>query len=338
MLNVLDRVPAGLLERDATRLYEILPGPTLIHLEGRRTAPLYVSVLLHGNEDTGWETVRALLAEYADRPLPRSMSIFIGNVAAARYRRRHLEQQPDFNRVWRGKGTAEHRMMAEVVDTMGRRGVFASVDIHNNSGRNPHYACVNKLSPPFLQLASLFSRTVVYFTTPDTVQSRAFAPLCPAVTLEAGQPGQAHGVEHALEYLHGCLSLVSLPEHAVASGDIDLFHTVGVIKVSSSFSFSTGDADIRLVSDLDQLNFRELPQGTCLGWVTPGSNVRLEVWDEAGREVGDRYFCLRGGELVTKARIIPSMFTLDDTIIREDCLGYIMERYPLDWLEPRREN
>ena len=150
------------------------------------------------------------------------------------------------------------------------------------------------------------------------------------MTLEAGQPGQAHGVEHALEYLRGCLNLVRLPDHAVASGDIDLFHTVGVVKVRSSFSFSVGDADIRLVSDLDELNFRELPQGTCLGWVAPGSGALLEVWDETGREVGNRYFRLRGGELVTKTPIIPSMFTLDDNIIEEDCLGYIMERYPLE--------
>jgi hypothetical protein len=26
---------------------------------------------------------------------------------------------------------------------------------------------------------------------------------------------------------------------------------------------------------------------------------------------------------------MPSMFTLDERIIRQDCLGYLMERYPL---------
>jgi len=27
--------------------------------------------------------------------------------------------------------------------------------------------------------------------------------------------------------------------------------------------------------------------------------------------------------------LMPSMFTLDERVIRQDCLGYLMERYPL---------
>ena len=53
--------------------------------------------------------------------------------------------------------------------------MFASIDIHNNTGLNPHYGCVNRLDPPFLHLATLFSRIVVYFKRPLGVQSAAFA-------------------------------------------------------------------------------------------------------------------------------------------------------------------
>ena len=62
MLRKLDHIPDGLLDAHATRLHAILGGPTLLHLPGRRPGPLFVSVMMHGNETTGWEAVRAILA------------------------------------------------------------------------------------------------------------------------------------------------------------------------------------------------------------------------------------------------------------------------------------
>ena len=85
----LDNLPDGLLERPASALYQQLKGPTLIHLEGRIKRPLFVSVLQHGNEVTGWEAIRRLLkSHYQHDDLPRSMLILIGNVQAAKHRLR----------------------------------------------------------------------------------------------------------------------------------------------------------------------------------------------------------------------------------------------------------
>jgi hypothetical protein len=55
----------------------------------------------------------------------------------------------------------------------------------------------------------------------------------------------------------------------------------------------------------------------------------LEVWDEAGVAVADRYFEVVNGELRTRRSVMPAMLTLDERIIRQDCLCYLMERYPL---------
>jgi succinylglutamate desuccinylase len=329
MLNVLEQLPAGLLEREAHELHQVLAGPTLVHLPGRRAEPLLVTVLLHGNESTGWLALRALLGRYRDRALPRSLSLLIGNVAAARHGLRRIEGQPDYNRIWSGDGMPEHAMARQVVEEMAARRVFASVDVHNNTGFNPHYACVNRLDHRFLHVATLFSRTVVYFIRPDTVQSMAMAELCPAVTLECGQPGQTHGTEHALEYLDACLHLAELPAHPVSEHDIDLFHTVAVVKVpeQTSFGFEPAASDIWFAPDLDHLNFRELPAGTVLGWVRDGGEGRLDVSDETGRPVCARYFTVRDGEIRTVTPVMPSMFTLDQRVIRQDCLGYLMERY-----------
>ena len=313
----------------------MLDGPTLIHLEGRRTPPLFVSVLMHGNEPTGWDAARAWLRRYrpggGEEDLPRGVSLFIGNVAAAAAGRRHLPGQPDYNRVWPGcesGGTAEHGLMQQVVDIMARRGVFASVDVHNNTGMNPHYACVNVIDNRFLHLATLFSRTVVYFIRPCGVQSLAMAKLCPAVTLECGKAGQVHGTEHAMDYLEACLHLSEHPEHPVAPQDIDLFHTVATVKVPLSVAFGFGGApgDIRFIPDLEYLNFRELPAGTAFAELD-GQENPLHVQDERGNDVASRYFEVEDGMLRTRCAVMPSMLTTDETVIRQDCLCYLMERY-----------
>jgi hypothetical protein len=260
------------------------------------------------------------------------LSLFIGNVRAAALGLRRLEGQPDYNRVWPGSettGTPEHAMMERVVDIMRTRRPFASVDVHNNTGINPHYACVNRLDSRFLHLANLFGRTVVYFLRPRGVQSMAMAELCPAVTLECGKVGQAHGVEHAMQFLDACLHLTEHPQHPIMDQDIDLFHTVAQVKVPEtvSFSFTSEGADILFAPDIDHLNFRELPAGTSLGSVNGAGWIVFDVRDEAGRDVVDRYFRLDDGQICLRRPVMPSMLTVDENVIRQDCLCYLMERY-----------
>jgi succinylglutamate desuccinylase len=333
MLNVIENLPEGILELEANELHKVLAGPTLIHLSGRRNEPLFVSVLLHGNEDTGWQAIRALLKNMQGQELPRALSIFIGNIDAARAGRRFLDGQPDFNRIWEdvpgNESLPERKMMRQIVDDLRARQVFASVDVHNNTGLNPHYACVRVLESHHLHLATLFSRTVVYFLTPAGVQTAPFAEICPSVTIEAGQAGQSHGIEHTLAFLDACLHLSHLPDHPVPVHDIDLYHTVAVCKVppDASFGFGGDRHDLNFVEDLDHLNFRELPVGTTLARI-PGDELKLVVRDESGTEVTARYFELADGELRTTLPFMPSMLAMDETAIRQDCLCYLMERHP----------
>ncbi|MES9855604.1 MAG: M14 family metallopeptidase [Sedimenticola sp.] len=339
MLQELDALPPGLLDLEAPQLEVLLGGPTLIHLPGRRTPALFVSVLMHGNETTGWAAVRDLLRTYApgggDGVLPRAVSLFVGNVSAAAQGVRRLDGQPDYNRVWPGceesveELSPERHMMARVVAIMEARGVFASVDLHNNTGLNPHYACINVLDPRFLHLAALFGRTLVYFIRPCGVQSMAMARLCPSVTLECGKPGQTHGVEHARDYLDACLHLSEHPSHPVAEHDVDLFHTVAIVKVPEhlSFGFDGEGVDICFADDLDYLNFRELPRGTSLGRVAEGVGRGVTVSDEQGNDVTARFFKVEEGELRLRLPVMPSMLTKDCRVVRQDCLCYLMERY-----------
>ncbi len=333
-LKQLDYLPEGLLEVSTQELHTILPEPTLIHLSGKQAAPLFVSVLLHGNEPTGFIAVQLLLKKYQGRQFPRSLSVFFGNVVAASLNLRRLDKQPDYNRIWPGTelpGCAETEMAKEIVSIMKKRNVFASVDVHNNTGLNPHYACINHLDNQFLQLASLFGRLIVYFIRPKGVQSAAFAQMCPAVTLECGRPRQQHGVEHALEYLNSCLHLFELPQHQILPQDIDLFHTVAQVKIDDklNFSFNQVDADLLLNEDLERMNFTEVSPGTVLGTSKNNTTMPLIAKDEYGNDVTDNFFSFQNGELQINRLTMPSMLTLDEHVIKQDCLCYLMERIHL---------
>jgi succinylglutamate desuccinylase len=312
----------------------MLDGPTLIHLPGLREPALFVAVLMHGNETVGWEAIRLLLRRYRDqdRELPRALSLFIGNVAAAAAGMRHLADQPDYNRIWPGTDlppTSEHATMADVVQRMRQRGLFASIDLHNNTGANPHYACVNVIDNQFLHLATLFSRTVVYFIRPRGVQSQAMARLCPSVTLECGKVRDQHGIDHAMEFIDACLHLAHIPDQPVPAHDIDLFHTVAQVKIPPDIDFVFAPHEARLVlsPELERMNFRELPAGTALGRCADGTGVSLDVRDEWGRNVGAHYFVFDRGEISLRLPVMPSMLTCDEQVIRQDCLCYLMERY-----------
>ena len=332
MLNEIDCLPEGLLRTPATELCRVLPGPTLLHLPGKQGNPLFISVLQHGNEFSGWETVRRLLGEYQNRELPRSLSIFIANIEAAGQGKRHLDHQPDYNRVWNLGDSREHQMMQAVLSSMERREVFASIDLHNNTGINPHYACINKVEPRFINLARLFSRTIVYFIRPDGVQSKAFSNLCPSVTLECGLPGEESGIRHSLSFIEEVFHLDCIADTPVERSELDLFHTVGIVKIREGISigFNGDHADVILKEDIETMNLKQVQPYTVIAERIRREDLPIRVTDEFGNDITGKYFTLRADKLLTRQNIIPSMFTRNTDIILDDCLCYLMEHYLLE--------
>ncbi|WGZ95105.1 MAG: M14 family metallopeptidase [Candidatus Thiothrix putei] len=330
-LTELDTLPAGFFALRSPRdLHTLMPNPTLLHLQGKREPRVFISVLLHGNEDTGFFAIQQLLQKYQTQALPRSLSVFFGNIEAATFGKRRLQGQPDYNRVWPGSALGdcdETRLMVQVTDIMLGKGLFASIDVHNNTGKNPHYGCVNVLDNRALQLARLFANIAVYFETPRGVQSMAFAPHCPAVTVECGKPGVAHGVEHVLEFLDAVLHLQELPDHPLPPHDMQIYQTVARVTLPEQYSFSFIDpmVDIQLLPALDHYNFSELPAGTAFA-TTAHPHARLHAWDDEGVEVGEHFFTRQQGRIQLKQPLMPAMLTLDETVIRQDCLCYLMKR------------
>ena len=334
MLTVVDALPEGLLVTPARELHRVLAGPTLIRLPGRRTPALFVSVLLHGNEDSGLAGLQQVLRDHAGRELPRALSVLVGNVGAARAGLRRLDGQPDYNRIW--PGTVEHAhtpeaaAMAQAHRLVTQRGVFAAIDIHNNTGLNPHYGVVSRLDAETLHLALLFSRTVVWFRGLPGTQTASFAHVAPAVAVECGKPGQLANARAAADFIAAALHLAEFPAHGVREQDIDLYHSVAVVRPRPDVSFSFGDAaaQVRFDAQLDHMNFRELSAGAVFG-VTEHA-MPLEVRDESGADVAAAFFTNDAGLLRLQRPAMPAMLTLDERVVRQDCLCYLMERVPFE--------
>ncbi|GJL77785.1 MAG: hypothetical protein NPINA01_07740 [Nitrospinaceae bacterium] len=333
-LNVFESVPDGFLDLLPNELFKILPGPSLIRFKGKEGPPLFLATLLHGNEPTGVQAIQKLIKKYQteDGILPRRLDVFVGNVEAARDSERRFSNQPDYNRIWGGGSLPENNLAREVISTVKKTGVFASVDIHNTSGRNPHYACINRLEAPFINLARLFSQTLVYFTRPKGVLASAMAEFCPSITIESGLPGDPYGVQHVFEFLEKCIHLKEIPPDLNGKESLYAYHTIARIHVPQNsrigFDADSKGKDFCFIDDLDQQNFAELPENTLVGW-RYNPKLKLSVIDEKDQEVAAQFIEYNDKEIRLKRPVVPSMFSTKEKIVHQDCLGYLMERFPL---------
>lgn len=96
----------------------------------------------------------------------------------------------------------------------------------------------------------------------------------------------------AIALINAVLHLTIFPAHPVAAHDLELFHTVGLVKIPEniSFQFGMGDVDLCLETAIDHLNFTELPIFTRLGYARL-PQLPLQVLDDAGEDIVDQFFC-----------------------------------------------
>jgi succinylglutamate desuccinylase len=326
MLNQMNNIPDDFLDARAEDLYDILKAPTLFHIEGINPKPLFICTLLHGNETTGLYAVQRLLKKYRNNPLPRAISLFIGNIAAARENQRRLDTQDDYNRIWPGShhsDSSEKDMMQIVTRIMEKKKPFASIDIHNNTGKNPHYACINILNPHGLVLASLFSNIAVYFTDPKGVQSSAFSDFCPSVVLECGQSSDKSGEDHALSYLQTILKMKDFS--SLDSSELKLYHTIARVTIPKTVSIGDNSDDICLNAELEDKNFHQVSPGTEFATVNTTKEKLIIVNSESHEDITAEYMDTNDGKILFKKPVTLSMFTTSERAIRQDCVCYFME-------------
>jgi len=326
MLNEMSHIPEALLSAKTEELADILGAPTLFHLNGINKQPLFICTLLHGDETTGFYAIQRLLKKHKNKPLPRAISIFIGNIAAAKQNQRRLDSQDDYNRIWPGShhsDSAEKDMMQTITHIMEKKKPFASIDIHNNTGKNPHYGCINILNPHGLVLASKFSDIAVYFTDPKGVQSSAFADFCPSIVLECGQASDQSGEDHALAYLETILQLDDLSSHN--RNHLKLYHTIARVTIPKTVSVGEHTDDLVLNTQLEEKNFHQIQPGTEFASINTNKEKLIIVNSESHEDITDEYIERQGTKLLFIKPITLAMFTCNEKAIRQDCVCYFME-------------
>ena len=317
----------SLWEVPAEALAMKLDGPTLIHIAGAKQPELFVSVLLHGDENSGWDGVRQLLRELGPT-LPRALTLLIGNVTAAAHRVRHLPNEVDYNRIWKPGPSAEQQLAQQILSGVRERGCFACIDIHNNSGRNPHYCVLTDEAPTTLGLARMFSPRAVFTRAPDTVSTLALSAIGPALTIECGQASYPECATSAYNYLKALLMLDSLP--VAHTDEMELYRSDVRVLIDERIDFGFDDsAALQLRPELETQNFRPLPAGTLIATLHGAAKQPrqpLRATNGAMHDVTQRYFEVRGTEIRLRETVIPAMYTTNPDIARQDCLCYFMER------------
>ena len=306
-LNIANALPDSLADIPATALGDELGGPTLFDLRSGSHPPLFVSVLLHGNEVSGWDAVRGLLDEFRQV----SSLLFLANLDAAREGVRALPGQVDFNRVWEGGDTSEAAVAAEVTAYVAAANPYLAVDIHNNTGQNPPYSVICRADRRTLQFAGAFAQRALLGSQPGGFQTRRFTRFTTAVTVEVGTPDDPESTTRTTEFLTKLLaSYPEAPPDSRSPGALRLFETVARVTVGDGTEIEPA---------MQRFNFRRAPAGTAL---TRRGALIAQAAD--GTPVGGRYFTSDDAAVLSRPTIL-AMYTRDLESARRDCLCYFLE-------------
>lgn len=331
-----DGLPDRLLGLDDVELLEELERPTLIRVPGGGDLPPRgIATLLHGDEDTGYRAVLRVLRRR--RTYPFDLYVIVGNVRAALagdgFANRFLDEQEDFNRIWGAEPTTRLRLAADGILGELRDAKLASmVDIHNNTGTNPFYAIVTRLEEPSLNLATIFTTTVLHWRLGVNTLMEALADVCPAVAVECGLPGRPDSLSFAVDGIRRYLGARDVADAELAR-DYDLYGDLRKVIVRPEVRFSFGgelgdEVDFVVEQDADAYNFETVPAGHVIGRVPPGSAVPLQVLGIDGEDVTDQYVDVHEGHVVVTREITPVMMTRTAVAARKDCLFYIATPEP----------
>ena len=322
-----------ILELPATKLVERFAGPVVFDLSNSSAPPLFVSVLLHGNETSGWNAVRSFLSERIkhSQRIP-SLVLLVGNVHAAARAMRSLDNQVDFNRIW-DKGESDEQLWAEEVFNYvkQKRPQFA-LDLHNFSGPNPHHSVITDGRSATLDAAIAFSPLAIFAQLPKGILTRKFSELCTSLTLELGMPEDPESEARAEHYLNS-LTNGAISNNAKSKELRVLRNKIRVV-VDQTNGYSTPDLEPILHPNFAQFAFETVEAGTVMARIKkPTSRLRAIASDSS--DVSQEYLQHdeARGEISLRKNVIISMYTRDSLIAIQDCVCYFLEPLELHQLD-----
>ena len=312
IFDIRERIDEQLLGIEAHELHRYLSRATVFDLSQSAVRPFFVSTLLHGNETSGWNATRRFITDFPDA----SFVLFVGNVDAAAVQMRHLADEADFNRIWRQQPWSD-----AINQLLERFNPWCGVDIHNNSGPNPHYSVVTDHRASTLALAALFSKKVIFTDHTLDILAHAVSFHCPALTVETGTVDDPTSEQRAYDFLKRLNQLRRVPEPSV--NELETYETVGIVKVEhengSLENFPRFDASLK------QKSFSTLPAGSpFIDWLPAGWQVHVS--DPAhDSDLTHDFLEFRDQSAFLKCDVVMSMFTNTPLLAIQDCVCYFLK-------------
>lgn len=310
--DVRDSFDEHLLNVEARELHRFLTGSTVFDLRQRGTIPFFVSTLLHGNETSGWDAVRRFISDYPEA----SFVLLVGNVHAAAQNMRHLPHEVDFNRIWR-----QQPWHSNLKDLLEKYQPWCGIDIHNNSGPNPHYSVVTDVRTSTLALATLFSNKVIFTDHTLDILAHGLSSHCPALTIETGTVEDPASEQRAYDFLERLNTVRCVPN--TLQCEPETYATIGIVKVEHE----NGGIDNFPVFEqsLKQKSFKNLPAGSPFINSLP-TGWRVNVLDPAhNRDLTNDFLEFRDDRAILKRDVVMSMFTHTPLLAIQDCVCYFLK-------------
>lgn len=312
-----DQFDDRLLDVEARELHRFLTGATVFDLRKAALRPVFVSTLLHGNETSGWDAVRRFISDYPDA----SIVLLIGNVHAAAQDVRHLPSEVDFNRIWQQQPW--HSYLNDLLEAFQP---WCGIDIHNNSGPNPHYSVVTDLSSSTLALATLFSNKVIFTDHTLDILAHAVSSFCPALTIETGTVDDPDSVLRAYGFLKELNEIRQVPESIQCN--LETYATVGIVKVASENGRLENYPSFD--ESLQRKSFKTLPAGSPFIDFLP-TGWQVSVLDPAhDLDLTHDFLDFRDSQAFLKRDVVMSMFTHKPLLAIQDCVCYFLKKTSLE--------
>lgn len=325
-------IDPSILQTNADALIDRFSGPTLFDLGDSNTPPLFVSVLLHGNETSGWDAIRSYLLNRINRnqAIP-SLVLLVGNVHAAARGLRSLEDQVDFNRIWDGGESEETLWANEVFNYVKRKRPRFALDLHNFSGPNPHHSVITDGRSETLNAASAFSPLAIYAHLPKGILTKKFSEICTSLTFELGMPEDPDSAVRAERFLN--LVTNGTSELVDNRNELRVLRNKIRVVVDRTNGYAIPDLEPLLHPNFAQFAFEQVDAGTVMARFNDVPS-RLRAFDDDSCDVSQEYLQHdpSRGEISLRKDVIISMYTRDPLIAVQDCVCYFLEPLELHQL------
>ena len=160
-VSFFESIPSFFFDLNQGNILSYLKEMSLFFNRGTHSKTIFLSTILHGNETSGLVAIQRFLKAIQKIESRPNVLILLGNPKAFSENLRLAHGQLDRNRIWELDGShADHKLAREVIDKVVEYDLFCCVDIHNNTGKNPYFCCLNRMDKKSLGLAK-FSKTLL---------------------------------------------------------------------------------------------------------------------------------------------------------------------------------